>query len=139
MIYVEMYAHTNINDSTICFEKQDFKIVGITNADFLLKEDFDQLLESIMETDETKDLKPETFYWFEFKAVFDTIEESGCTDRWFELITVYPMNHKTQAQCNKAAETEFANVGDEGLFPNHSDKDIWISGFESAIDYMFKP
>ena len=24
---------------------------------------------------------------------------------------------------------EFKNVGDEGLFPNHSDRDIWVSGF----------
>jgi len=24
---------------------------------------------------------------------------------------------------------EFENVGDEGLFPNHSDKDIWVNGF----------
>lgn len=24
---------------------------------------------------------------------------------------------------------EFENVGDEKLFPNHTDKDIWVSGF----------
>jgi hypothetical protein len=24
---------------------------------------------------------------------------------------------------------EFKKVGDEGLFPNHSDGDIWVSGF----------
>ena len=23
---------------------------------------------------------------------------------------------------------EFKNVGDDGLFPNHTDKDIWIAG-----------
>ena len=27
------------------------------------------------------------------------------------------------------ANEEFKNVGDDGLFPNHTDKDIWISGF----------
>ena len=26
----------------------------------------------------------------------------------------------------------FKNVGDEGLFPNHTDKDIWISGFKAG-------
>ena len=25
------------------------------------------------------------------------------------------------------------HVGDEGLFPNHSDKDIWLSGYISAL------
>jgi len=43
-----------------------------------------------------------------------------------------------QAEYAKIAEAEFENVPDEGLFPNHSDKDIWMNGFESAIDYMFK-
>lgn len=31
---------------------------------------------------------------------------------------------------------EFENVGDEGLFPNHSDKDIWLSGFFNCIDAL---
>jgi hypothetical protein len=26
-------------------------------------------------------------------------------------------------------------VGDEGLFPNHTDKDIWIAGFKAGIKY----
>lgn len=30
------------------------------------------------------------------------------------------------------ASEEFKNVGDEGLFPNHTDKDIWISGFKAG-------
>lgn len=34
------------------------------------------------------------------------------------------------------AEKEFQNVGDEGLFPNHTDKDIWISGFVAAVNYI---
>jgi hypothetical protein len=28
---------------------------------------------------------------------------------------------------------QFENVGDEGLFPNYSDKDIWMDGFISAL------
>lgn len=30
------------------------------------------------------------------------------------------------------ASEEFKNVGDEGLFPNHTDKDIWIAGFKAG-------
>lgn len=33
-------------------------------------------------------------------------------------------------------EKEFTKtVGDEGLFPNHSDKDIWMAGFEVGYNY----
>lgn len=38
----------------------------------------------------------------------------------------------------KIAMGEFDGVGDEGLFPNHSDKDIWVAGFKAAIDWMQK-
>ena len=31
---------------------------------------------------------------------------------------------------------ELKNVGDEGLFPNHSDGDIWVSGFKAG--YAFR-
>jgi hypothetical protein len=33
------------------------------------------------------------------------------------------------------AREEFKNVGDEGLFPNHTDKDIWIAGFKAGFKY----
>jgi hypothetical protein len=39
---------------------------------------------------------------------------------------------KQQEEINKQAIIEFENVGDEGLFPNHSDKDIWMKGFQSG-------
>lgn len=32
------------------------------------------------------------------------------------------------------ALNEFKNIGDDGLFPNHTDKDIWLSGFKYAIE-----
>lgn len=35
----------------------------------------------------------------------------------------------------KTAFAEFEKVGDEGLFPNHTDKDIWISGFKSGSEW----
>ena len=36
----------------------------------------------------------------------------------------------------KLAFEEFENVGDEGLFPNHTDKDIWIAGFKAGYSYL---
>jgi len=30
------------------------------------------------------------------------------------------------------ANEAFKSVGDEGLFPNHTDKDIWINGFKAG-------
>jgi hypothetical protein len=33
------------------------------------------------------------------------------------------------------ALSEFENVGDEGLFPNHSDKDIWVAGFKAGYEF----
>jgi hypothetical protein len=30
------------------------------------------------------------------------------------------------------ANEEFKSVGDEGLFPNHTDKDIWTAGFKAG-------
>jgi hypothetical protein len=34
------------------------------------------------------------------------------------------------------ANEQFKNVGDEGLFPNHTDKDIWVNGFVSAFEWI---
>lgn len=36
------------------------------------------------------------------------------------------------------AREEFQNVGDEGLFPNYTDKDIWIDGFVAGYEYAKK-
>jgi hypothetical protein len=45
----------------------------------------------------------------------------------------------SQAELDKVIEKlaidEFENVGDDGLFPNHTDKDIWIAGFIAGIKY----
>ena len=30
------------------------------------------------------------------------------------------------------ANEAFKSVGDEGLFPNHTDKDIWVNGFKAG-------
>lgn len=35
----------------------------------------------------------------------------------------------------KIAFDEFEKVGDDGLFPNHTDKDIWIAGFKAGYLY----
>lgn len=39
---------------------------------------------------------------------------------------------KSKEEILKLAEAEFLNICDEGLFPNHSDKDIWINGFNAG-------
>ena len=31
---------------------------------------------------------------------------------------------------------EYEKVGDDKLFPNHTDKDIWINGFKAAVEYL---
>ena len=33
------------------------------------------------------------------------------------------------------ANEEFKKVGDEGLFPNYTDKDIWVDGFKAGYMY----
>ena len=33
---------------------------------------------------------------------------------------------------------EFKKVGDDGLFPNHTDQDIWVAGFIAAMEYTEK-
>ena len=38
------------------------------------------------------------------------------------------MNQMLEHLANEA----FKNVGDEGLFPNHTDKDIWTAGFKAG-------
>ncbi len=38
----------------------------------------------------------------------------------------------------KTAFEEFEKVGDDGLFPNHTDKDIWISGFTAGALWELK-
>ena len=44
----------------------------------------------------------------------------------------------TTKQIEEIAFEEFKNVGDEGLFPNHSDKDIWVNGFKEGYEYAVK-
>lgn len=39
---------------------------------------------------------------------------------------------RTNQMLEHLANEEFKNVGDEGLFPNHTDKDIWIAGFKAG-------
>jgi hypothetical protein len=50
----------------------------------------------------------------------------------------YVVSGSLLSEAEKIANGEFVNVGDEGLFPNHTDKDIWISGFVDAIKWVFR-
>lgn len=46
---------------------------------------------------------------------------------------------KRMALWRAQMEKVFAeSVGDEGLFPNHTDKDIWMAGFEAGYLYYQK-
>jgi hypothetical protein len=50
----------------------------------------------------------------------------------WELIDKLVLENKTEISASDfhpAAVKEYENVGDEKLFPNHSDKDIWMNGF----------
>ena len=47
---------------------------------------------------------------------------------------------RRMAQWRAIMEMEFnKSVGDDGLFPNHSDKDIWMAGFEAGYNYKDQP
>jgi len=39
---------------------------------------------------------------------------------------------RLQQMLHTLANEEFEKVGDEGLFPNHTDKDIWTAGFKAG-------
>ena len=56
-------------------------------------------------------------------------------DKWHK----HPSPPLSQSEVEKLAESEFKNVGDEGLFPNHSDKDIWTKGFIAGFTHPQKP
>jgi len=89
------------------------------------------------------------------KQVFSSIEDfkreygeehTGTTrplTRFLELIpddyfgnTVQPV--PSRASIEKIACEEFNNIGDEGLFPNHTDKDIWTSGFTDGVEWSLR-
>ena len=60
-----------------------------------------------------------------------------------KISTAIPITPKTIRDFNKNSEIIAYDafgymVADEGLFPNHSDKDIWVSGFKSGLEWMIK-
>jgi len=59
--------------------------------------------------------------------------------RFFEKVNVFKSSF-SEEEIDKAIEElalkEFENVGDEGLFPNHTDRDIWVSGFRDGVKYI---
>ena len=56
-----------------------------------------------------------------------------------EILNLFKINQSLLDGTNaeSLAYSEFKNVGDEGLFPNHTDKDIWVSGFKAAIEAIY--
>jgi hypothetical protein len=58
--------------------------------------------------------------------------------RFFEKVNVLkpsPSEDELNKVIEELALKEFENVGDDGLFPNHTDKDIWVAGFIAGIKY----
>lgn len=48
------------------------------------------------------------------------------------------MDRRMEQMLEITANEEFKKVDDEGLFPNHTDKDIWINGFKAGFTYNSK-
>lgn len=46
-----------------------------------------------------------------------------------ELDNILKIPEITDEQIDNAVVKAYENVGDEKLFPNHTDKDIWMNGF----------
>ena len=64
-------------------------------------------------------------------------------ERMKKISKAIPITPKTIRDFNKNSEIIAHDafgymVADEGLFPNHSDKDIWVSGFKSGLEWLLK-
>ena len=70
------------------------------------------------------------------RLVMGDVQFNGTQEEWDALVE---KNKKTQVskkqteisdeEIDNAVVKEYENVGDEKLFPNHTDKDIWMNGF----------
>lgn len=84
MITVSMYTH-GTDAELIVFEEGDLMVTSVTDGDVVKREDFDRLLESVFDI-ETKDLKTNEWYEFDFKRTWED-DGSGCRNVcYFELI-----------------------------------------------------
>jgi len=84
MITVEIFSHQTTNGKII-FEEGDFRIVSITPDDMIIKSDFEALEIATFDLD-TDDLKPNEWYQFTFKRVYED-DGSGSMNRlWFEWV-----------------------------------------------------
>lgn len=79
--------------------------------------------------------------WEGLELDFDLVLENlDGLDRYAAKITTaidFPtkpgfVEKRTEQMLEIVANEEFAKVGDEGLFPNHTDRDIWIAGFKAG-------
>ena len=68
------------------------------------------------------------------KPLFPDIENIySAAERLAGVATHTPLMHNLNL-----SEKYEANIADDGQFPNHTDKDIWMSGFKAAIDAFAK-
>lgn len=49
-----------------------------------------------------------------------------------------PETLKKEREVEAIAAAQFEYVGDDGLFPNYTNKDIWTDGFVAAYEYFVK-
>jgi hypothetical protein len=62
-------------------------------------------------------------------------EDTGITKN-LEHIFCDRSKHYVNSELEIIGRERFKNVGDEGLFPNHSDKDIWLNGFVNGAKWL---
>lgn len=48
------------------------------------------------------------------------------------------VERRIMATLDQTINEQFQHIGDEGLFPNHTDRDIWASGFRAGVEWMFR-
>jgi hypothetical protein len=64
-------------------------------------------------------------------------ENCTCYEDYVEFVKQEnEKNMELQLEIIASDQFDIHPHGDEGLFPNHSDKDIWVKGFVAGLKYM---
>ena len=57
---------------------------------------------------------------------------------WFQDDHIKTSEKVVNLEFEEIVNLEFEKVGDDKLFPNHTDKDIWVAGFKAGYEYTQK-
>lgn len=83
-----------------------------------------------------------------FEDLIETIEKNAVNntatitnvqlwvESWKKELETYISSDLSIKQLEKIASINFKDAGDEGLFPNYTDKDIWMAGFVDGIRWL---